>query len=382
MPLKNGVMTTCAALLLAGCSASDGESAPVSYSASDYASKCASLIRDELHSYGVSYLYVDIPDSGVSPGATSATRSVNGIVSTAEDGRVPFTAECELGSSPEDNKLFDFRPADGSVDATDSTVSTRSTSARPVPTESDSPRSRVVADPPIQRNQIDPNNDPSGKTGADDNLGIYYHNSTDWKWLEQPGKIVPGGRIGNRTMNAMCSVGFIASYGERVFIVTAGHCGNQGDEIVVGDSAGNYIPAGEVVESYVEQGAGGAIVGTDIGLIELYPDVPVDSSLPVGLPLKGYITPQEAQSRNMAICRLGATTGYSCGKFEDIGNNGLFYYRSINDRGDSGGAVFAVDSDGVWGLGVSSNVADTNKTYAGAMEVASAMEHWGLTLHG
>ncbi|OHR18186.1 S1 family peptidase [Corynebacterium sp. HMSC034A01] len=237
-------------------------------------------------------------------------------------------------------------------------------------------------EPPIRRDVIDPKNDASGQSGRDDNRGVYYHNSVDWEWLKQPGGVVPGGRIFNETQSMTCSTGFLASADGRLFIITAGHCGNRGDQFYVEDSRGNWAFVGEMVESYLEQDENGSIFGADIGLIEITGDAKYSSTLPVDLPLRGWITPQEAQARGMAICRLGATTGYSCGQFEEIGNNGLFYFRNINDRGDSGGAVFAADNSGVWAIGVSSNVSDTNKTRLGAMEIGSAIQHWGLTIHG
>lgn len=239
-----------------------------------------------------------------------------------------------------------------------------------------------AAEPPIQREVIDPRNDSTGQSGRDDNRGVYYHNSVDWEWLKQPGGVVPGGRIYNETKNGYCSTGFLASHGERVFIITAGHCGDRGDQFYVQDAQGNWAYAGEMVESYIERAASGGIVGADIGLIELTGDAQYSSTLPVDLPLRGWITPQEAQARDMMICRLGATTGYSCGEFDSIGNNGLFYFRSITDRGDSGGAIFAVDNSGVWAIGVNSNVSDSNKTLVGAMEIGSAIGYWGLTIHG
>ncbi|WP_070475527.1 S1 family peptidase [Corynebacterium sp. HMSC05H05] len=237
-------------------------------------------------------------------------------------------------------------------------------------------------EPPIRRDVIDPKNDASGQSGRDDNRGVYYHNSVDWEWLKQPGGVVPGGRIFNETQSMTCSTGFLASADGRLFIITAGHCGNRGDQFYVEDSRGNWAFVGEMVESYLEQDENGSIFGADIGLIEITGDAKYSSTLPVDLPLRGWITPQEAQARGMAICRLGATTGYSCGQFEEVGNNGLFYFRNINDRGDSGGAVFAADNSGVWAIGVSSNVSDTNKTRLGAMEIGSAIQHWGLTIHG
>ena len=106
-------------------------------------------------------------------------------------------------------------------------------------------------EPPIRRDIIDPSNDKSGQSGRDDNRGVYYHNSVDWKWLEQPGGVVPGGRIYNSTQSTICSTGFLASGDARLFIITAGHCGNRGDQFYVEDSHGNWAYVGEMVEPYV-----------------------------------------------------------------------------------------------------------------------------------
>lgn len=270
-----------------------------------------------------------------------------------------------------------------SYSASETTAATQRTYSRPDSNYQDhSGHSGQRVEPPIPRDVIDPRNDASGQSGRDDNRGVYYHNSVDWEWLKQPGGVVPGGRIVNKTQNTMCSTGFVASGDGRMFIITAGHCGNRGDQFYVVDSHGNSTYVGEMVESYLEQDENGGIVGADIGLIEISGDAKYSSTLPVDLPLRGWITPQEAQARGMAICRLGATTGYSCGEFEAIGKNGLFYFRNISDRGDSGGAIFAVDNSGVWAVGVTSNVADTNKTRLGAMEIGSAIQFWGLTIHG
>lgn len=237
---------------------------------------------------------------------------------------------------------------------------------------------------PVAPKQIDPQNYDSGRSARDNDGGIRYHNSVDWEFLKAPGKITPGARIYKVGTSSFCSTGFIASLGDRAFIVTAGHCGDVGDQFLVEDRQGNTLVIGEMVESFVDYESDGSILGADIGLIEIYDEAKqyVDSSLPPGQQLKGYITPQYAQQQGMLICRIGSTTGYACGVFEDIGSDGQFYFRNIVDRGDSGGAIFALDDNGAYALGVTSNVSDFNKTLAGGMEIASAMEYWGLTLHG
>lgn len=261
-----------------------------------------------------------------------------------------------------------------------------SAQAAPQPSAQPQPQQQQPQQPPVAQvdpQRIDPQNNGAGRVGRDDNLGIYYHNRVDWQFLQKPGAVVPGGAILNATQSTRCSTGFIASTGNRAFIVTAGHCGDVGDQFYIQDAQGGNMMIGEMVESYVER-SGNSIAGADIGLIEIYDDAKpyVDSALPMDQQLKGWITPEEAQRRNMGICRLGSTTGYSCGVFVSVEPAGQFYFRNISDRGDSGGAIFAYDDSGVWALGVMSRGSDHNPTLAGGMEIAGAMQYWGLTLHG
>lgn len=333
----------------------------------EVAKVCERAVARELDSVNYTYSLVTVPAEGVKDynyTSLGYDGQLKGVLDGSPEGSHDFTVDCRAD--------FDS----GSVEVSDITLPTSFD-------YSDGQRGNFgAAEPPIAREALDPEHDSSGLRGKDDNLGIYYHNSVDWKWLETPGGVMPGGLIFNETKSGNCSTGFLASASNRLFIITAGHCGDRGDQFYVQDAEGNWDYVGEMVESYVDWDAGGGIEGADIGLIEVTGPARYSSSLPVERPLKGWITPQEAQRENMAICRLGATTGYSCGKFEDIGEGGLFYYRGISDRGDSGGAIFAANDSGVWALGVVSNVSDGNKTLGGGMEIGSAIDYWGLKLHG
>lgn len=378
--------TLIALLPLAACSESDVEeqdaneettvdlwgtettTAAASLNRADVANACESAVEDGFAAEGIDFTSVmvwanDVPEDRISGDLFDGP--LEGHLESAEFSG-DFTFSCSTNGVTADVYGFDF-PASNFV------------VPDPTPNAAPPPAHTPVVDP----QRIDPGNNGAGRAGRDDNLGILYHNREDWRFLEAPGKIVPGARIHNANQNMVCSTGFIASRGDRAFIITAGHCGRVGDQFYVADSQGNTLRIGEMVESYVE-GSSTNITGADIGLIELYAEAKpyVDSALPINEPLQGWITPEEAARRDMAICRLGSTTGYSCGVFVEVDKAGQFFYRNINDRGDSGGAIFAYDNSGAWALGVSSRVSDYNKTLAGGMSIAGAIQYWGLTLHG
>lgn len=383
-----------AAPVLAACSgdesthAQGGEAAgtEAQLSLGDVSGSCYTALDTLLTSdnYGHTVMYI-LPGTGETPAPGHSTfdgQLEAYISSPAYNGE--FTFHCITDGEAATVDAIGLPHPGETTEAARTTANAQApTTRRAAPSAGRAAPTPRVA-PPVDPSRIDPHNDPSGRSGMNDNLGIYYHNSVDWEWLKYPELVSPGVRIYNATTHGSCSAGFIASRGDRLFLITAAHCGNRGDQFLIQNRQGQQYVFGEMVESYLEQDARGSITGADIGLIELYDDAKqyVSSALPTSSKLQGWLTPQEAAQRGMAFCRLGATTGYSCGKFGEIGNNGLFYYRNINDRGDSGGVIFALDDSGAWAVGVSSNVSDTNKTYAGGMEIAGAIQHWGLTLHG
>ena len=378
-----GSILAVSALALAGCSNSGGtdvvyetstqwveptdEQTVAALKNSEIAWACEDELAYFLDTTGYEFDYLSVDPSAL-PMSVGNSSSFEGLVSASIDSPAysgTFNFECSTDGYTAEVDQIELPDPRKTTQVT--------TQAAPTQTAA-----------PVAPKQIDPQNYDTGRSAHEQDGGIKYHNSMDWKFLERPGKIQPGGRIYKVGTSSYCSTGFIASLGERVFIVTAGHCGDVGDQFLVEDSQGNTLVVGEMVESYVAYESDGSILGADIGLIEIYDAAKqyVDSSLPPGQQLMGYITPQYAQQHGMLICRIGSTTGYACGVFEEIGRDGQFYFRNIVDRGDSGGAIFALDDNGAYALGVTSNVSDFNKTLAGGMEIASAMEHWGLTLHG
>lgn len=210
---------------------------------------------------------------------------------------------------------------------------------------------------------------------ADEHSPIY-HNSTDWMWLARPPRLVPGAQFQNSTTSSACSTGFFVHKGDREFILTAGHCGDVGDQITMVDADGDEMYVGEVVESEWTH-----VGDVDYGLIDLSnAKAGWRSSMPTEEKLDGWAHAEWLLNAKPRLCRLGYKTGLSCGKFLGIKGQTVTY-ESISDRGDSGGPVFAVVDGKLYAVALTSGVSDDDKTIASAQLVENAFERWGLKLY-
>lgn len=204
-----------------------------------------------------------------------------------------------------------------------------------------------------------------------------YRNSRDWTWLEAANGVVPGAKIINRTASGACSTGFIVGKGDRRFILTAGHCGDVGDEFVVPTESGAELPVGEMVESKWT-GVGAA----DYGLIELSPAARYTSELPLAEKLAGWRTVEWLDQVRPQVCNLGWRSGLACGDYLEQGGGQSFEYRNIADHGDSGGIVYAHHEGALYAVGVTSGGSDQDATRGIAQRIDIPMEGWGLTIYG
>lgn len=200
------------------------------------------------------------------------------------------------------------------------------------------------------------------------------HNSEDWLWLKSSKFVTPGSFILNKTKDTSCSTGWIVGADDRNFILTAGHCGDRGDEFYLPDGE-TYI--GQMVESmYVEAG------GADYGLIELSANAPVNSSPQFkDLKLLGWRGYDWIEENDPRICHLGYRTGLSCGDYLEITPGGNVTFRGFSDHGDSGGPVFALTDEGIYAVGVlsGSGIGDASRIYG--MAIQPPMQRWGLTIY-
>jgi len=156
-----------------------------------------------------------------------------------------------------------------------------------------------------------------------------------------PGVVVfPGMQVIQGT-NA-CTIGFVDP-GARV-AYTAGHCRGDG---AVQDPARRFIGH---QASFRDNTPDGATIDTnhqitDWEVITLAPDVVVNNMLPRGLALVS--DPTVVPAPGLPVCHFGVVTGESCGNIQAV-YNGWFTMANgvVSQKGDSGGPVYVVTSDG------------------------------------
>lgn len=209
--------------------------------------------------------------------------------------------------------------------------------------------------------------------------GMTYHNSVDWlPQLQNSHSIFPGAEIKNLTHGYFCSAGYVVSNANNeLYILTAGHCGKKGDTFGIREQTSDrYEIIGHMTDTRVryQDDKETFIAGDDTGLIKITNPAWVSPTVPVaGTTFKGVMSAQKALDKGLTVCHLGRTTGFSCGPIIDT-NNGNFRFWGLSDRGDSGGPIFAMDSDNnYWAVGVTSAVDDFAKTRPWGWEIEDFM---------
>lgn len=203
-----------------------------------------------------------------------------------------------------------------------------------------------------------------------------YRNSTDFRFLEdQAGVLMPGVSFYAES-GAQCSAGwFVAEEGgDSVYMATAGHCLEEGEEVFYVDQSGELLPAGVAVLS-----TGGDLESDlDYGLVELYPGIDWDPVVPVpeGMQVVGSANANWVEENQPYICRLGFRSGLSCGDYIERTTENIFRYENISDQGDSGGPVWAQDpGSGDWyAVGITSFMEYTDATNAGAVALSPLLK--------
>lgn len=156
------------------------------------------------------------------------------------------------------------------------------------------------------------------------------------------GLLTPGAAIYNTAGDNRCSAGHFVGDGKRLFILTAGHCGDKGDTFFYKDRSGENVKIGEMVLEARNTNTD-TINSADIALIEVSnPAAQVSTSPALNAPLAGWLPLEDVALRKPTICRAGSTRGVSCGNFIDRREDqGLFTFGNDSAPGDSGGPVYA-----------------------------------------
>lgn len=130
-----------------------------------------------------------------------------------------------------------------------------------------------------------------------------------------------------------CTIGLTGSIGPAQYAVTAGHCYHPG---IVTDVRGN--PIGWFEFHRPDEG-----LKFGFGLIRLYEGIGVAASMG----RFGLSTVDMKPQIGQEICKLGATTGWSCGTITETTEEWLYATNALGaEAGDSGAVVYRQTSDG------------------------------------
>ncbi|AZA12954.1 S1 family peptidase [Corynebacterium choanae] len=201
-----------------------------------------------------------------------------------------------------------------------------------------------------------------------------YQNSKKWQHLLHPETITPGARL--VTEHGACSAGIFAHDTSREYMIWAGHCGELNETVYVEDGAGQWRRFGTVVE---RESDGHQV---DFGIVDIT-DTTVPWSSQIGLEYEGAgtLTGEELDRQQPSICRLGYRTGLACGDFGKILNENMFSAYASADHGDSGGAVFAVNNDRMYPVGMTSFRIDDHPDQGFYQLVAPVLQRYNLAVY-
>ncbi|AKK04753.1 hypothetical protein CMUST_02040 [Corynebacterium mustelae] len=181
-----------------------------------------------------------------------------------------------------------------------------------------------------------------------------------------------------------CSTGWLARpsrFPDEVWMITAGHCGEPGDQVFYPTDNGDLIPAGKFEVSL----AGSKLGELDYGLVNVTDAPGLSSRLPVpeGLQIVGWRSWEWLAENRPYTCRIGARMGLSCGEFvgiEDI----VYRYQGISNSGDSGGPVWGQDptTKKWYAIGTTSFIEESDATNAGAVVIEPILHPEGLQILG
>lgn len=216
-----------------------------------------------------------------------------------------------------------------------------------------------------------------------------FHTQLGYDYLSTPGEVFPGAKY--RTSHGSCSFGWLArhtpstssstgsSAGDRptlhtsahtsavspgrVYMFTAGHCGDAGESVYVTDPRGARHFAGMFVHStgvpdatrFSSTGGLDDGDGTDFALIDVTDaEVPVSASLPeptdaaildtsvVTAAPDTLVNGTWITEHRPRVCRIGFRSGLSCGPVTSTSDT-VVLFRGWQNGGDSGGPVWVHD---------------------------------------
>ncbi len=178
-----------------------------------------------------------------------------------------------------------------------------------------------------------------------------------------------------RVGNQICTLGYVLPGPDgKAEGVTAGHCGVVGDSVT--DKNGTYL--GYIADSLNDyNGDIARIRFNDLPGGSLTTWVPYQGKM---LPVLGSMTFADVMQAQPVLCKVGRTTGESCGPLQGAPGKAQVAFAAASDHGDSGGPVYALSSDGVYAVGILFSGSGNSEALSGATGIAQFAEQWGLTV--
>lgn len=209
-----------------------------------------------------------------------------------------------------------------------------------------------------------------------------FDDAEPWEWLRYPNRVMPGASFHSESTQAQsgyCTFGFFVGHEGREQVLTAGHCGHVGSVI----SANPFEEIGSVeVGTLVRQDYDHHTDNVDIAVIDIEDDRLIDShELPFAEPLLGVKDAVWVGEHRPRLCRLGRTSGVSCGEYLGMTPGGQILAHLEAEGGDSGGPVVAVTDEGLWAVGLTA-AEHNHRRETTVTPIAEWMEEWDLTLLG
>ncbi|ATI36370.1 hypothetical protein CPI83_29660 (plasmid) [Rhodococcus sp. H-CA8f] len=137
-----------------------------------------------------------------------------------------------------------------------------------------------------------------------------------------------------------CTLGFVLTgtdNQDRGLI--AGHCGDLHDDVTTSDGRTiGRIAAVEFPDTFN---------GPDTAVVSFLPGVTVDAAIEGVHPTVSALTKDDVNRNSPVLCKLGATTGLSCGPLATVATPGsMIAFHGKNLDGDSGGPVWTYGTNG------------------------------------
>ncbi|WP_157920673.1 hypothetical protein [Rhodococcus sp. H-CA8f] len=191
-----------------------------------------------------------------------------------------------------------------------------------------------------------------------------------------PATVSTGDKIAIRHadgQNNTCTLGFVLTgtdNEDRGLI--AGHCGDLHDEVMTLDGRTiGRIAAVEFPDTFN---------GPDTAVVSFLPGVTVDAAIEGVHPTVSALTKDEVKRNGPVLCKLGSTTGLSCGPLADISAPAtMIAFHAANEDGDSGSPVWAYGANGeILAVGTLSGGPHGNNNIAYVEPIADYLKLWQL----